>query len=86
MTLPAGNEPAAIVLAVEGVIFFLLDMLPVRCSNASLGPLSLIQTDSLLPFTEDSETEKGNNCDLRHSRMFHDDVTQAKVSGTLQLK
>ena len=39
---------------------FLLDILPARCSNVSLGPFSLAQTDSLLPFTEDSKTEKGN--------------------------
>ena len=66
---------------------FLLDKLPERCLNVSLGPFSLAQTDSLLPFTEDSKTEKGNNCELRHSRLFINyDVTHAKVSGTLQLK
>ena len=50
----------------------------------SLGPFPLAQTDSLLPFTEDSKTEKVlNNCELRHSRLFINyDVTHAKASAS----
>ena len=64
--VPAGNEPAGIVLAVEGVVssyqtnYLFIYLLPARCSDVSLGPFWLAQTDSLLPSTEDSKTEKGN--------------------------